>query len=306
VTDYAAVLGRLELVAGGPPWSARCPNKPRHKHGDRSPSLRLWLADDGKLMAKCYAGCSFVEINDAIGTRPSEWFPPKEEARPVRKALHQYDAVYDYRDERGELLFQVCRKNLAGGGKTFSQRRPVPGFPGEWAYSLHAGYYRGEHGGSWSYSAKDRPHAVHLPDVRVVLYRLPDLAANPDSPAIVVEGEKDVETLAKVFLGYPVCVTTSPMGAKNWKHEFGAWLSHRRIAVIPDHAEEGYAYAYRVAASALAYGAHAVRVVAWPEDTAIGADVSDWLLEHHAQASAEQKRAAVLGLIRGAKAWRPE
>ena len=304
--DYAAVLGRLEIVAGGPPWTARCPNKPRHKHGDRNPSLSLWLGDDGKLMAKCHAGCSFAEINDALGTRQAEWFPPREEKRPVRKAYRLYDAVYDYRDEHGLLLFQVCRKRLADGSKTFTQRRPIPGFPKEWGYSLDEGWYRGEQDCYWSHSKERKPGAIELPAVRRVLFHLPQLAARPDAPVVVVEGERDALTLAGIFGAAGPVATTAPAGAGKWRPEFGPWLSHRRVAILPDHDEKGYAHAHQVAASALANDAAAVRVVKWPEETAIGADISDWLLEHHAQSTAEQKRAAVLGLIRGAKAWRPE
>lgn len=61
----ADVLPRLEAVrpcAGG--WVARCP-----AHSDRNPSLSIREVD-GKVLLKCFAGCSFEAIRDALGARP--------------------------------------------------------------------------------------------------------------------------------------------------------------------------------------------------------------------------------------------
>lgn len=304
MANYTATLSRFELVSEGPPWHARCPNKTRHKNGDRNPSLRLWITGD-KLMCKCYAGCHWSEINAAAGLNASDWFPPKEEKHPMgrRTFIPQYDAIYDYTDEQGGLLFQVCRKNLLGGGKTFSQRRPIPGYPAEWGYSLAEGYYVGEHGGYWSYSTKPRQYAIPLPAVEIVPFHLHQLAQHPDWPVMVVEGEKDVLTLETVFSGQPICMTSSPMGAGKWRWAFGRYLKGRRVAVIPDNDEQGYPHAYLVASSAMGHEAESVRVVRWPDDMAIGADVSDWLMEFHAASTAAVKQEAVLGLIHTAKVW---
>ena len=73
-------------------------------------------------------------------------------------------ATYDYRDENGNLLFQVVRFDP----KDFRQRRP-------------------ENGGGWAWSVKG---------VRMVPYRLPKLLAAPADRVIVIpEGEKDVGVL---------------------------------------------------------------------------------------------------------------
>ena len=64
----ADVLQRLEAVrpcAGG--WVARCP-----AHSDRNPSLSI-RKGDGKVLVKCFAGCSFEAISDALSAGP--WRP---------------------------------------------------------------------------------------------------------------------------------------------------------------------------------------------------------------------------------------
>lgn len=57
------VLPRLAGVRPcGDGWIAPCP-----AHPDRRPSLSIREGDDGKLLLKCFAGCSFEAILDALG-----------------------------------------------------------------------------------------------------------------------------------------------------------------------------------------------------------------------------------------------
>jgi hypothetical protein len=90
-----------------------------------------------------------------------------------------FTAIYDYTDEAGELLFQVCRKP----DKQFPQRRP-------------------DGKGGWIWKTGD---------VRKVLYRLPELgeAIATEHRVLIVEGEKDVESLRKLN----VPATCNPGGA---------------------------------------------------------------------------------------------
>jgi hypothetical protein len=77
--------------------------------------------------------------------------------------------AYDYRDERGALLFQVVRFEP----KDFRQRRP-------------------DGKGGWTWSVKG---------IRPVPYRLPELLAVPaDALVFIVEGEKDANNLAELGL----------------------------------------------------------------------------------------------------------
>jgi hypothetical protein len=69
------VLDRLERVkaqAGGG-WIARCP-----AHEDRSPSLKIDEGDDGRVLLKCFAGCSYESILAAINLDPRDLHPEGE------------------------------------------------------------------------------------------------------------------------------------------------------------------------------------------------------------------------------------
>jgi len=106
------------------------------------------------------------------------------ESRPNGKANGKADggiiATYDYVDETGELLFQVCRKANKEG---FPQRRP-------------------DGNGGWVWDTKD---------VRKVLYRLPEIteAIANNHTILIVEGEKDANAAWRI--GLPA--TCNPGGA---------------------------------------------------------------------------------------------
>ena len=67
------VLSRLENVRQRQKgqWSARCP-----AHEDGSPSLSVAETDNGTLLVKCFAGCTFFEIFASLDLDPSDAFPP--------------------------------------------------------------------------------------------------------------------------------------------------------------------------------------------------------------------------------------
>lgn len=155
----------------------------------------------------------------------------------------QDEIVYDYRDESGALLFQKVRYP----GKRFLQRRP-------------------DGNGGWIWNLKG---------VRQVLYRLPEVVGSPDVLVFVVEGEKDVDTLAR----HGLLATTNPGGAGKWQAAFSKALSGRDVVILPDNDDPGRRHAEQVATS-LHGLAQSVRVVALPGLPAKG-DVSDWLGAGH-------------------------
>lgn len=65
-------LSRLKKVRKSGPgeWLACCP-----AHDDRSPSLGVKQGDDGRILVKCFALCSFEDICGAAGVRPSDMMP---------------------------------------------------------------------------------------------------------------------------------------------------------------------------------------------------------------------------------------
>ena len=146
-------------------------------------------------------------------------------------------ATYDYTDEDGVLLFQAARYMP----KAFSQRHP-------------------DGNGGWINDLKG---------VRLVPYRLPEIL-NADS-VIIVEGEKDVETLRALGL----VASCNPMGAGKWRREYNAYFKGKDVSIIPDNDEPGRKHALAVAPS-LKPVAQSVKVVELPDLPEKG-DVTDWL-----------------------------
>lgn len=66
------VLARLDKVrsTGQNRWIARCP-----AHEDRSPSLSIREADDGRALVHCFSGCSVDSVCAAIGLEVRDLFP---------------------------------------------------------------------------------------------------------------------------------------------------------------------------------------------------------------------------------------
>lgn len=66
------ILERLDKVrpAGRDTWSCCCP-----AHDDKSPSLTVRQASDGKWLFHCFAGCSTYEILEAVGLKWGDLFP---------------------------------------------------------------------------------------------------------------------------------------------------------------------------------------------------------------------------------------
>lgn len=169
-----AVLAKLEGVrhTGPEQWEARCP-----AHEDRSPSLSVGIGDDGRALLCCQAGCQLDAITAAIGMTIADLYPPRE--RPERGRIVE---TYGYRDELGELLYEVVRLEP----KSFRQRRP-------------------DGRGGWDW---------RLNGVRRVLYRLPEVieAVTAGELVWIVEGEKDADALERAG----EVATCNPQGAGKW------------------------------------------------------------------------------------------
>jgi Toprim domain-containing protein len=69
------LLGQLKGVkaTGANQWMACCP-----AHEDSTPSLSISQAADGKVLLKCFAGCSAESIVTAVGLKLSDLFPERE------------------------------------------------------------------------------------------------------------------------------------------------------------------------------------------------------------------------------------
>lgn len=130
--------------------------------------------------------------------------------KPTCKPKGQIVKTYDYTDEAGNLLFQVCRFDP----KDFRQRRPV--------------------GDGWKWS---------LDGLKPVLYRLPEVLKAEE--VIIVEGEKDADALSNLgFIG-----STAPMGAGKWKSDYTEPLKSKHVILIPDADLPGKKHMVKVAQS---------------------------------------------------------
>jgi hypothetical protein len=235
----AASSGASRVLAIGELFEAFQRNGDGYKalcpaHHDNNPSLSINEGDDGRVLIHCHAGCDPQDVLAAVGLTFADLMPST-------RRLGSIVATYDYRDEQGQLLYQSVRYVP----KNFKQRRP-----------------NGADGWVWS-----------LKGVRRVLYRLPQLRANPTGPVIVVEGEKDADRLAS--LG--ALATTNPGGAGpgKWLNEYTEFLRGRHVILLPDNDVVGWDHMQNVARSLHGVAA-SVRVVGLPGLSSRG-DVSDWL-----------------------------
>lgn len=101
------VLERLsEVKKVGEGYEAYCP-----AHGDeKNRHLFVSEADDGRVLAHCFHGCSFREIFEAIGLEPKDAFP-----KVIRKGRGKRE--YKVRDHTGKLLCTHHREDVGAGDK---------------------------------------------------------------------------------------------------------------------------------------------------------------------------------------------
>jgi len=256
---YANIFQRLEeygLERSGDGWKSLCPVL-EHKDA-KTKSLSINVSDKGHLMFKCFRGCEFKKIIGALGVEAHECFAPDQNRRPgMDQPKSSFKCAYDYRDEQGNLLFQVIRWEP----KDFRPRRPA----------------REDDDPSKVRESKDGHRWVYnLEKVRRVLYRLPELAAaDPTRMVLFPEGEKDVDRL--IELGF--VATTNLGGANKWDDAYSESLRDRSVAVLLDNDDAGREHGelIRGKLAGIAKSVHLVQLPGLPEK----GDVSDWLDAGH-------------------------
>ena len=161
---------------------------------------------------------------------------------------------YDYTDAAGAVIFQVVRLQHPEKGKEFLQCAAD---------------------GKWS-----------VKGIEKVLYNLPQVAKA--DAVIVVEGEKDVQTLA----GWNMVATCNPGGAGKWQDSFSATLAGKDVVLLLDNDPAGQNHGAIVAGS-LAGKAKSIRVLTVSKLPK--GDVTDWAEQEGGAAE------ALLALIAEAK-----
>ena len=164
--------------------------------------------------------------------------PVPEHAERLRQALERDwgrkpSDVWWYCDVEGYRSFAVVRFDDADG-KTY---RPFC-------------WVRSATGEGWKARSVPAPRP---------LFNLNRLAARPDAPVLVVEGEKCVRAAEKVFPDW--VVVTSMGGANAAAKSDWAPLQNRQVVIWPDADEAGRTYANDVASILHGLGVSDIRVV---------------------------------------------
>jgi hypothetical protein len=223
------IASRADAKKTGTGWQAKCP-----AHDDKSPSLSI-TQEGNKVLLKCHAGCATADVVAGLGITMADLFT---DSRAMSRKP-EIVATYDYTDEAGALLFQVCRFIP----KDFRQRKPD-------STSLDG----------WTWSTKG---------VRRVLYGLPKIidAVKRGLPILICEGEKDVHAAEK----HGFIATCNPGGAGKWEDGYTESLRGADVVIVPDNDEPGRKHAELVASN-LKGIAKSVRTLKLP----IGKDLYDF------------------------------
>jgi 5S rRNA maturation endonuclease (ribonuclease M5) len=245
------LLPKLDGIRrSGSGYTAKCP-----AHDDGRASLSVGPGNDQPVVVHCHAGCDRDAVLDAVGLTWADLCKPRDDkpADTVWTPHGDAIAVYDYVDEQGTLLFQVCRT----ADKQFPQRRPDTAKKSGWSWKLG--------------------------DVRRVPYRLLRLieAMDAGTRVWVVEGEKDVHALERAG----EVATCCPGGAGKWRAEFDGYFAGLDVTIVADRDTPGQKHA-RTVAEHLAEVAGSVRIV----EAKTGKDAADHLAAGHTIAEFEVTR----------------
>ena len=207
-----------------------------------------------------------------IGGHDSCEYKHESQGAAKKEVKPKIVAVYDYTNEKGELLFQKVRFEPGRDGrrKSFAIRRKDPDKPGKWIWNLK--------------------------QTKEVPYRLPDVL--DAGLVLIVEGEKDVQNLLKLKLGKGIAASTNAFGAGHWPKHFKQYFQGLETAVIiPDNDEPGRKHAEEIATN-LKGVVKEIKVLELPGLPEKG-DVSDWI---EAGGTKEQ----LLQLIKECPEWKPK
>ncbi len=290
------VRARTALAKDGAEFKGRCPF-----HDDRTSSFYV-VRDKG--FYHCFGcgahgdGIDFIMTHDGVGFRaacdllgggdfqprrtrsiPALQLPPTGQiiagkptppvANPKRAddrdratSIYTPAAVYDYRDMDGALLGHVLRIELAANSKAPRAKAR------KWTPTIR-----------WMATDPDRPPGWTLAgfDKPRPLYGLDRLAAQPNAPVLVVEGEKAADAGATIL---PDWVTIAwPGGAHAAKHANWHPLAGRTVTIMPDADPLGATAAAVIAQTLTQIGAQSVTALAIDPTKPKGWDLADAVAE---------------------------
>lgn len=141
--------------------------------------------------------------------------PPANAGKPAMtiRGLGEPPRTWEYRDADGGILGYVARYETPEGKQIRC-----------WTWGK-----RGDQDPCWACGHWNKPRP---------LYGLDRLAARPDDPVMVVEGEKAADAAAEL-VGTHYVVVTWPGGANGWKHAEFSPLAGRKVTLWPDADQPG-------------------------------------------------------------------
>ena len=162
--------------------------------------------------------------------------------------------VWPYHNADGKLLMKICR---------FDKPRKNSNKPDKDCLPLT--YRKFKDGSqSWAWKGLDDPRP---------LYGLDRLAARPDAPIIICEGEKATDAATMLLPDF--VAVTSPSGARAADKADWTPLAGRDVTIWPDHDDQGQRYAQDVARLAKKAGAKSVYIITVPDDFCDKWDLAD-------------------------------
>jgi hypothetical protein len=197
-------------------------------------------------------------------------FGPDDPDRPRWGMDTRLTDEFDYQRRDGSYDFTVLKGRDAKGEKHFLKGRRFLGSVSDLAMARQDRqrfqFYKFPGLEHYEKGAGDKP---------TLLYRLPeftnDLAARPDDPVCIMEGEKDTETAR----GLGFIATTNANGALDWPAEYNELFAGRDVLIFIDNDDNGRDRA-PVIVEQIGPIANSVRVVELP-GLPLHGDLTDWL-----------------------------
>jgi AAA domain/Domain of unknown function (DUF6371) len=251
-------------------FMVRCP-----AHEDNKPSLYVADGNDGSVALKCHAGCEYRDVSSALramGLWPNSSANKSSGPTNGVKSTDDFEIVspvpsdapsidyqkvvgfeptqkYAYRDALGQVTFIVARQDKQDG----KEIRPII-------------YTRNKATGTLQWLAKGLPAPRPL-------YGLDKLAKRPDTPVILVEGEKTANAAAKQLSDY-VAVTWAG-GAKGIQYADFSPLKGRDVTLWPDNDDAGKNAMTSLVPILKQHGAKKIRQVQVPDSLPKKWDLAD-------------------------------
>lgn len=224
--SIASALGKSTRSGKG--FKCCCP-----AHDDKNPSLVVRDTEHGGIFVKCYAGCSWRDVKNALKSRglwpesggtgtSHNWqksgsrilAPVPDDAPPISFDHHPFgqpDHLYAYRDLRGNLIGYVARWDRIGG----KEMRPF--------------VFAEEHGErKWVSKGLPEPRPLYLGE---------QLATRVDVRVLLVEGEKAAEAAATILPNIVTCTWAG--GAEAVRKSDWGGLAGRDVILWPDNDPPG-------------------------------------------------------------------